>query len=124
MLGLPLTSQRAYPRAALGTTERALWYSSWYVQDDFKVSSRLTLNFGLRWDAYLPGEETHDLYYNFDPKTGNLVVPTQEAINQIVPIFPTTVKVVTADGGRFSEPVAQHRPEQLRAPVRSGVAAL
>src|SRR6185503_1397306 len=42
MLGLPLTSQRAYPRAALGTTERALWYSSWYVQDDFKVNSRLT----------------------------------------------------------------------------------
>ncbi|PYV08686.1 MAG: hypothetical protein DMG07_25095 [Acidobacteria bacterium] len=101
MLGLPSSSVRAYPRAALGPTQRGSWYASWYAQDDFKVSSRLTLSYGLRWDAYLPGEETHDLYYNFDPKTGNLVVPTQEAVGRIVPTFPTTVKVVTAAQAGF-----------------------
>jgi len=101
MLGLPANSIRAYPRAALGPTERGSWYGSWYAQDDFKISPRLTLNFGLRWDVNLPGEETHDLYYNFDPKTGNLVMPTQDAINRIVPTFPTTVKSVTAEQAGF-----------------------
>jgi hypothetical protein len=101
MLGLPINSVRAYPRAALGPTQRKSWYASWYAQDDLKVSPRLTLNFGLRWDAYLPGQETHGLYYNFDPKTGNLVVPTQEAISKIVPTFPTAVKVVTAEQAGF-----------------------
>ena len=101
LLGLPFTSQRDYPRAALGPTIREGWYNGWYVQDDFKVGPRLTLNFGLRWDISLPGRETHDLFYNFDPRTGNLVVPTQEAINQIVPTFPSSVTAVTADQAGF-----------------------
>ena len=101
MLGLPFTSVRAYPRRAFGPTEVSEWYSGAYAQDDFKVSPRLTLNLGLRWDANYAGTEAHGLYYNFDPKTGALVVPTQDAISKVVPTFPTTVKFETASQAGF-----------------------
>ena len=114
MLGLPFRSVRSYPRVLLGPVERASWYVSGYVQDDFKMTPRLTLNFGLRWDANLPGTETHDLYYNFDPKSGNLVVPTQEAISKIVPTFPTSVKSVIASQAGF--------PDRLRSTDRNNFA--
>lgn len=96
LLGVPATAVRPYPRAALGPDIKSAWYMGWWIQDDFKVNPRLTLNFGLRWDVNLPGTANGDLYYNFDPKTGNLVLPNQQAIDAIVPVFPKTIRTVTA----------------------------
>jgi hypothetical protein len=56
---------------------------------------------GLRWDVNFPGSAKDDLYYNFDPKSGALVLPSQESINSIVPVFPTTIPVVTAESAGF-----------------------
>ena len=38
-----------------------------FVQDDWKVSPRLTLNLGLRWDYQPQGTEKYDRLHNFNP---------------------------------------------------------
>lgn len=46
-------------------------YYAWFVQDDFKVSPRLTLNLGLRYDLELAPYELADRASNFDLNTPN-----------------------------------------------------
>ncbi len=41
-------------------------YAAGYLQDDYRVSNRLTLNLGLRWDLETPTGESHGLVTNFD----------------------------------------------------------
>jgi hypothetical protein len=41
------------------------WYDSAYFQDDWRASSKLTLNLGLRWDWYQPYAESRDQQANF-----------------------------------------------------------
>ncbi len=103
LLGLPHTSRREYPRNALGPEDKSGWYTGFFAQDDFKITPRLTLNLGLRWDVTYPAVETHGLYYNVDLATGNLVMPTQAAIDQIVPTFNTKFIRETADAAGFPE---------------------
>lgn len=49
------------------------WENAYYVQDDFRVNPRLTLNLGLRWDLYNPYIEKNDLLASFDPNYRNSV---------------------------------------------------
>jgi len=46
---------------------------SFFVQDDWKISSDLTLNLGLRYDIFTPGTERFDRELNFDPATSTLI---------------------------------------------------
>jgi hypothetical protein len=51
-----------------------------YFQDDFRATSRLTLNLGARWDVYVPWVEKDNRQSNFDPSTGRFVVASDNAV--------------------------------------------
>jgi hypothetical protein len=54
---------------------QALFYqrTSWglYLQDTWKVSRKLTLDYGIRWDLQQPLKELHDRMISFSPTTPN-----------------------------------------------------
>jgi hypothetical protein len=100
LLGFPF-------QAALSTVsymnQRAPWYG-FYVQDEWRVSSRLTLSLGLRYDLRLPWVETRNLWANFDIDTN----PEQAAL------------VLAQDGSRESR--ALMRPDKNDWAPRFGFA--
>jgi hypothetical protein len=51
-----------------------------YFQDDIRVTNRLTVNAGLRWDVYVPWVEKDDKQANFDVSTGRFVVASDGAV--------------------------------------------
>ena len=48
-----------------------LTYFAAYIQDDYKVSPRLTLNLGLRWDLFTPMREVNNAYSIMDASLPN-----------------------------------------------------
>ncbi len=99
LLGLPQTTQRYNPRGR--TYGRNQSYAG-YIQDDFKVHPNLTLNLGLRYEWMNPFADKYDRMFNFDRRTGNLVVPTQTVLERDVsPLFPKSINIVTAEQANF-----------------------
>jgi carboxypeptidase family protein len=93
LLGLPNSSSRVDPlvNRARKTKELGL-----FVMDTFKVTQKLTLDLGLRWDYYAIPMYEDGLIYNFDLETGNIIVP-QEAMAKISPLYPKTINIVAGD---------------------------
>jgi outer membrane receptor protein involved in Fe transport len=54
------------------------WEEGYYVADDWRVNSKLTLNLGLRYDIYTPITEAHNRYANFDYSTLTLIQGTTD----------------------------------------------
>ena len=50
------------------------WASMFYVQDDWKATSKLTLNLGLRYDFITPALEASNAQTNFKPEGGGSLV--------------------------------------------------
>ena len=93
MLGLPLSSSRLNPLTNRTTLNKEFGP---YAEDTWKVTPHLTLDYGLRWDYYAIPTYADGLMYNFDPSTGNVIVP-QNAIAKVSPLYPKTISIVAGD---------------------------
>ncbi len=71
LLGLPRKSERSNPiyNQAHVSKEAGL-----FAQDSFKITPRLTIDYGVRWDYYGLPYYTDNLGYNWDRNTGAVVV--------------------------------------------------
>jgi hypothetical protein len=71
LLGLPNTSYFAVtgPRDNAGAPQ-----TSFYLQDEFRVTSRLTVNAGVRWELQPPFVDRNGIQANFDPRTNSILI--------------------------------------------------
>jgi hypothetical protein len=92
LLGIPQSASRTIP-----TPESYLRGTIWsfYAQDQFKVSRRLTLNYGVRWELQGPYYDKNRAQYSFDPRTGSVVVPDSSK-SRLNPLHPKNIPIVTA----------------------------
>ena len=78
MLGFVNTKNRALFDAETYTEKRPEY--ALYVQDDYRLTSRLTMNLGLRWDVFPPRVEVDNRQSNFDESTGTFVIASDDAV--------------------------------------------
>jgi hypothetical protein len=93
LLGFPRSSSRSNPIA-----NRRQNASEWgfFSQDTWKVSARLTLEYGIRWDYYTSPRFQDGLMFNFDKESGAIIVP-QEAIGKVSPFYPRNIAIRAGD---------------------------
>lgn len=83
-LGLPTNLRNQYNRGYFYFRQKEIGL---YVNDTWKVTPRLTVDLGLRWDYWSPYKEKYDRLVNIDLKTLNkgmqVVFPNNTTIQQI-----------------------------------------
>ena len=100
LLGYPSGATRAiarpnaYPRSTV---------TGLYIQDDFKISSRITLNYGLRYEYQTPWVEKFDRMFTFDPQTGSMVTAGDTIPSDLVPAVAATLPIVSAASAGLPE---------------------
>jgi hypothetical protein len=100
LLGIPTTVSRAFPPVPVN---RNRFQNDFFFLDDFKVSSKLTLNVGLRYELHLPWHENSDYISLFDISNGKIVVP-DSALSKVSSLLPASyVGVVGAKAAGLPE---------------------
>ena len=103
-----------FPAQARATTQQAIqdgygWLFAGYAQDEFRISDRLTLSLGVRYELPTPFIDQNDAISGFRTGVQSTVFPAAPAGPRL---------------SRRQRRAARHRPdrqEQLRAAARGGV---
>ncbi len=118
LLGYPLFSRRASYR---GDADKHGTDMAVYFQDSWRLTPKLTFEWGARYERQFASVDDAALMYNFDPATGNLVVPDMALTSgKITPLLPSNIKVVSATEAGF--PQALRNPQKGNFVPRFGVA--
>ncbi len=91
-LGLPFSSVRLNPLTNRKQLDNELGL---YINDTWKVNSRLTLDWGLRWDRFGSPSYEDGKIFRWDRDSGNVVTPQGAEISPLYPV--NTIRVVTGD---------------------------
>jgi hypothetical protein len=83
------------------------WETGYFVQDDFRVSHRLTLNLGMRYEFFTPFVDKNDLMANFDPNynnatlghPGRFVIPSTKTLKYLDPNIVAFGYTLASDAG-------------------------
>lgn len=102
LLGLPASTRRS---TYAGIRSKSGTDVATFIQDSWRISPKLTLEGGVRYEyQFAPVGDDDALMYNFDPATGNLVVPDGTlGSSGINPLLPATIKIVSASSAGFSQ---------------------
>jgi hypothetical protein len=90
LLGLPIQSSRVFPRDNRSAKNKEIGL---FVTDSFKINKKLSLDIGLRWDYYALPVYRDGLQYNFDPLTGNIIIPKGTKF-EVDAAYPTDINIV------------------------------
>jgi len=59
-----------------------------YAADDWRITRKLTVNYGLRWDYFSPPSEELDRWANFNPNTGKMDVAGRNGVSLTAGVLP------------------------------------
>jgi hypothetical protein len=71
LVGIPSAVSQDAPVTGYTNT----WYTAFFIQDDFRIHPRLTLNLGLRWDIQAPPTDPYNRVVNYSPGFKSTVNP-------------------------------------------------
>jgi hypothetical protein len=101
LLGYPSGTQTSYVSLRALTAPQAPFYG-WYFQDDFKITQKLTLNLGFRYDLLLGVTERYNQSNSgFDPNVTNPIAAAAKAAYALNPIPELSPANFIVNGGLF-----------------------
>ncbi|MGH9660055.1 MAG: carboxypeptidase regulatory-like domain-containing protein, partial [Bryobacteraceae bacterium] len=112
LLGIPQQATRLDP---LVNRTRTTKEAGVFFTDTYKITSRLTLDYGLRYDYYALPTFTDGLMYNWDRAT-NTVNVSPEGASRIHPLYPRNIRI--GNGRVIPEPDKKNIRPRLSAAYR------
>jgi hypothetical protein len=90
LLGLPATSTRLLnPKLNARILQNT---AGAYMSDSFRVTSRLTVDYGVRWDYFGSPRYEDGYMYTWNPTTG-VVIVAPGTISSVSPLYPKNIQV-------------------------------
>ncbi len=102
LMGLPSSTQEVPIKAPVLLQQTEL---AGYLQDDWRVTPRLTFSFGLRHELFLNPEETRNRLAMFDVLHGAIVVASDDGRLPVGEFLPAVVAKLTDAQGRWRFPL-------------------
>src|SRR5215475_3177557 len=84
LFGVPNSASRDFPPFLI---ERSRWTYDFFFQDDWKITPRLTVNLGLRYEYHPVWQEDNGMQASFDIQSGKIAV-ADAGFSKISPLVP------------------------------------